>query len=166
MIFMEFLDVVNDEDEVIAYASIRDIYLKKLPYRFVHILVFNDKGELALTKKEEKDGAGAGWCSSVSGHVLQKESYKDAAKRKCKEELGFEPELEEVKKEVYAMPDGSKKFLTVFRTELKDLSQISGKKNNLEFFSLDRIKEQSNAGEKFHPELLFLLKSILDLIFT
>ena len=86
---MEFLDVVDDNDEIIAHASITDIYNKKLPHRIVHVLIFNDKGEMALQKRSKhKSFCPNYWSTAVGGHVQQNESYLKAAKREFREELG------------------------------------------------------------------------------
>ena len=157
---MEFLDIVDDQDEVIAYASIRDIYFKKLPHRIVHVFIFNDKDELALQKRSiNKDFCPSHWSTAVGGHVQQKESYLEAAKREFKEELGTTAELEEFKKDVYIKPNGPKKFLTTFKAKFNGpFNENPEEVERVDFFSLEKIQEMVNSGEKFHPELLFLLK--------
>jgi len=162
---MEFLDIVDDQDEVIAYASIRDIYNKNLPHRIVHVLIFNDKGDMALQKRsKEKDFCPGHWSTAVGGHVQQKEDYLTAAKREFREELGADAELEEFSKDVYLKPDGPKKFLTTFKAKFNGpFKENPEEVEKVDFFSLDKIQEMINSGEKFHPELLFLLKKHFNL---
>lgn len=45
---MEYLDIVDDEDNVINQATREEAYAKRLSHRIVHVLVFNDKGEMLL----------------------------------------------------------------------------------------------------------------------
>ena len=51
----EIFDEVNESDEVIGQRPRSEIHRLKRKHRAVHILVFNDKGELLKTEKY-KDG--------------------------------------------------------------------------------------------------------------
>ena len=60
-------------------------------HRAVHILVFNQRGELFLQKRSmSKDNDPGMWDSSAAGHVDSGESYLDCATREIEEELGVE----------------------------------------------------------------------------
>ena len=86
---MEFLDVVNENDEVMDRASKREVYEKLLTHRIVHILIFNDKGEMALQLQSKyKSFCPNHWCTAAAGHVLSGESYEKAALRELEEEIG------------------------------------------------------------------------------
>lgn len=157
---MEFLDIVNDNDEVIGPASRDEIYEKLLPHRIVHILIFNDKNEMALQLRSKKVSfAPLHWCTAVGGHVQSGESYEAAALRECKEELGIRSELKIVGKEIYKASGRPKKFLTIFSAQyngpfVKDEHDVE----RVEFFPLEKIKEMVANNEKLHPELLFILQ--------
>ncbi len=157
---MEFLDVVNDNDEVIGKASYKEVYEDKLQHRIVHILVFNDKGEMALhLRSKHKFFCPRHWSTPVGGHVQSGETYEEAALREFQEELGTTAEITFASKDLYDDGKGLKKFLVTFKTNLNGPFNINPEEvEKVEFFSLNKIQEMINNGEKFHPELLFLLK--------
>ena len=67
---MEYIDVVNDRDEVVGEVSRKDLYKKALLHRIVHVLVFNKKEELALQLRSDKMSyRPLYWSTSAGGHV-------------------------------------------------------------------------------------------------
>jgi len=158
---MEILDVVNDKDEVIGEASIKEIYEKRLPHRIVHILIFNKKGEMALQfRSKHKSFCPQHWSTPVGGHVQKGEAAEQAALREFQEELGVKKKIEFAYKDFY---DGDKnvpkKFLITFKTKYDGPFKINPEEvEKIEFFSLKKIMRMIKQGEKFHPELLFLLR--------
>lgn len=85
----ELLDVVDENDRVIAIKTRGEIHARGLMHRAVHILVFNSEGELFLQKRSMlKDECPGLWDSSAAGHVDSGESYLDCARRELVEELG------------------------------------------------------------------------------
>jgi len=90
----EFLDVVDDHDKIIGRCSRPEIHASSLRHRAIHILVFNDHGQLFLQKRSMKKDLNKGlWDSSAAGHVDADESYDDCATRELQEELGIKAEL-------------------------------------------------------------------------
>ena len=86
----ELLDVVDDNDEVVAVKRRGDIHAQGLMHRAVHILLFNSRGELFLQKRSlSKDEQPGKWDSSAAGHVDTGENYLDCACREIGEELGI-----------------------------------------------------------------------------
>ncbi|KKQ39741.1 MAG: NUDIX hydrolase, partial [Candidatus Magasanikbacteria bacterium GW2011_GWA2_37_8] len=45
---MEYIDIVDDNDQVIGRATRDEVNEKHLRCRIVHALVFNNKGEMAI----------------------------------------------------------------------------------------------------------------------
>ena len=85
----EIFDVVNERDEVIGSAPRKEVHAKGLWHRAVHVLVFNQRGDIFLQKRSmKKDIAGGKWDSSSSGHVDQGEDYDVCAVREMREEIG------------------------------------------------------------------------------
>ncbi len=87
----DLLPVVNEADEQVGTATRKEVHEKKLLHRAVHIVVFDpEKGVLLQKRSLQKDSYPGWWDISVGGHVDVDESYKSAAVREMKEELGIE----------------------------------------------------------------------------
>lgn len=86
---MEYFDVINDNDEVVNVLSREEVYKHLHQHRIVHILIFNDKGEMLLQKRSKTTRyKPLHWSTSVGGHINAGESYEEAGLREYKEELG------------------------------------------------------------------------------
>jgi len=150
---MEFLDVVNDKDEVIDKASRNEIYEKSLKHRIVHVLLFNNEGRLALQLRSRNTSFCPGhWSTSAGGHVRSGETYEEAAMREMKEEIGIEASIKPLCKLKY-----KNKLLKIFKAKYEGVCKFNEEVDNVIFFSLSQIKEMVKMGDKFHPELLFLI---------
>jgi len=85
----EIFAVVDERDEVIDYRSRSEVHRLRLRHRAVHVLVFNQRGELLLQKRSMAKECSPGlWDSSAAGHVDRGESYDACAIRELREELG------------------------------------------------------------------------------
>lgn len=95
----ELFAVVDAQDRVIEAAPRASVHANNLLHRAVHILLFNDAGELFLQKRSLlKDRHPGVWDSSAAGHVDAGEDYDAAATRELGEELGVQASLERVTK--------------------------------------------------------------------
>ncbi len=93
----EIFDVVDENDQVVGQASRKEVHAKGLIHRSVHILVFNEQGELFLQKRSmNKDENPGYWDTSAAGHVNAGEDYEPCAHRELEEELGIRTELREI----------------------------------------------------------------------
>lgn len=157
---MEYLDIVNDKNEVVGQAERKEVYQKKLSHRIVHVLVFNDQGKLALHKRPPWNKfCPDGWTTSAGGHVDSGESYEQAALREYKEELGVSSPIKLAYEDIYEDGRGLKKFLQTFKTTHNGPFRPDREKvHEIRFLTFDEIKKMILNGEKFHSELLFLLK--------
>jgi len=62
MIVDEFLDVVDESDNVVGRSRRSDAHQRGLLHRSIHLLVFNWSGELLMQKRSmEKDEAPGKW---------------------------------------------------------------------------------------------------------
>ena len=157
---MEYMDIVDGNDQVIGSAPIDEIYEKKYLHRIAHIFIFNDKGEVALQlRSKEKSFCPLHWSTSVGGHVQAGESYEVAALRELTEELGITTALEFLGNDFYPTPSGLNKFFGTFSAvHLGPFIVNPQEVERVEFFSLDSITPMIARGEKFNPELVFLLE--------
>jgi 16S rRNA (adenine1518-N6/adenine1519-N6)-dimethyltransferase len=95
----ELFAVVDEKDRVTGSATRRKVHGDNLRHRAVHILLFNEAGELFLQKRSPwKDRHPFVWDSSAAGHVHAGEDYDTAAGRELEEELGVRLRLERVTK--------------------------------------------------------------------
>ena len=110
----EYLDVVDSHDRIIDRRPRREVHASGLLHRAVHILVFNDSGQLFLQKRSMKKDLNKGlWDSSAAGHVDAGESYDDCAPRELWEELGITAELTSLFK-LEATPELGMEFIQVY----------------------------------------------------
>jgi 16S rRNA (adenine1518-N6/adenine1519-N6)-dimethyltransferase len=113
----EQFDVVDEEDHVIATRPRTEVHAKNLLHRAVHILVFNQAGELLLQKRSAwKDREPSKWDSSAAGHLEPGETYEAAAVRETEEELGIRPKLTPLGK-IRACSNTGQEFVEVFTAQ-------------------------------------------------
>ncbi len=93
----DMLPVVDDDDVVVGAAKRREVHMRKLKHRAVHIVVVNGAAEILLQKRSRSKDSHPGWWDvSVGGHVDVDEEYDAAAHRELGEELGTEGVLRHV----------------------------------------------------------------------
>ncbi len=113
----EDFDVVDANDHVIDTRHRDEVHARDLSHRAVHILVFNQNGDLLLQKRSPwKDKNPGLWDSSTAGHVDAGETYEQAAHRELAEEIGITAvELIPLFK-LGCGPDTGHEFLQIYRT--------------------------------------------------
>ena len=121
------------------------------------ILVFNDRGELALQLRARNDeGYPLHWDMSAAGGIASDENPKQTAIRELKEEIGVETEVELVTEILY-QDEKEADYLYIYKAKYNGEFVPDGVEvEKAEFFSLDKIEAMIASGEKFHPEFLFL----------
>ena len=89
--------VVDENDEIQGYASRSEVHGNNLRHRAVHILIFNQVGDVYLQQRSRwKDRHPLKWDSSAAGHVTAGEDYDETARRELREELGVDVPLERI----------------------------------------------------------------------
>jgi len=90
----ERFPIVDKNDRIRGYASRSEVHGNNLPHRAVHILIFNQAGDVYLQQRSRwKDRHPLKWDSSAAGHVTAGENYDETARRELKEELGVDVPL-------------------------------------------------------------------------
>jgi 16S rRNA (adenine1518-N6/adenine1519-N6)-dimethyltransferase len=113
----ERFDVVDENDNVLTTELRSVVHEKNLRHRAVHILVFNQAGELLLQKRSAwKDREPSKWDSSAAGHLEPGESYEVGAIRETEEELGIRCELKPLGN-IGACPNTGQEFVEVFTAQ-------------------------------------------------
>ena len=112
---VEFIDIVNNQNQVIGKTTQKDIYEKKHNHRIVHIFVINPKTKEVYFQKrsEKKDFLPGYYCTSAGGHVQSGETYQQAAERELKEEIGLSIPIQKAT-ELQFISDGHKRFIELF----------------------------------------------------
>jgi 16S rRNA (adenine1518-N6/adenine1519-N6)-dimethyltransferase len=111
----ERFPVVDKNDRILRYASRSEVHGNNLRHRAVHILIFNQAGEVYLQQRSRwKDRHPLKWDSSAAGHVADGERYDDTAQRELKEELGVSVALQKIGK-LPASQHTDQEFIWVYR---------------------------------------------------
>lgn len=151
----EYMDIVDENNNIIGSVDQKEIYEKKLNHRIVHILVINPKtNEIYLQKRsEKKDFLPGYYCTSAGGHVRTGEKYEDAARRELEEEIGVTPKLIKAT-ELQFVSNNHRRFIELFIAFLESgFKFLDGEVASGEFLSLEKAKDLIERGEKIHPQL-------------
>lgn len=86
-----FLTVFNDKGRIIGRASRINCHLSGLLHTVVHLLLFNERGELLVQRRgRRKDSSGGKLAQSVGGHIAKGSSPKATLIKESREELGID----------------------------------------------------------------------------
>lgn len=138
--------VVDAADNVIGDALRSEVHANNLLHRAVHILLFNDAGELFLQKRSRlKDRHPGVWDSSAAGHVDAGEEYDLAARRELQEELGASVALKRVAK-LPASERTGQEFIWLYRGRANGPFQLARSEIECgEFFELSVVSRWIEA---------------------
>jgi 16S rRNA (adenine1518-N6/adenine1519-N6)-dimethyltransferase len=114
----ERLPVVDKNDRILRYARRSEVHGNNLRHRAVHILIFDQAGEVYLQQRSRwKDRHPLRWDSSAAGHLATGESYEETARRELEEELGINVPLEKIL-ELSASPGTEQEFVWLYRGQI------------------------------------------------
>ena len=116
----ERLPIVDKKDRILRYAGRPEVHGNNLRHRAVHILLFDQAGEVYLQQRSRsKDRHPLKWDSSAAGHVTEGERYDDTARRELNEELGVSVALQKISK-LPASQNTDQEFIWLYRGTLSD----------------------------------------------
>ncbi len=150
----ELLSVVDENDCIIDSCARHIIHATGLRHRAVHILVFNDLGQLFLQKRSmKKDLNGGLWDTSAAGHVDAGEDYDISAIREIEEELGIgEAALEPLFKLPATAAIGME-FIQVYRCRHNGPFNLAVDEiDEGDWFSVEEIAERIAADDQMLTE--------------
>ncbi|MBZ9750401.1 NUDIX domain-containing protein [Deinococcus sp. HMF7604] len=88
---VEWLDLVNERDEVVGTVTREDAWARRLPVRVVNAFLINARGQLWIPRRTQTKRTFPGCLDmSVGGHVERGESYEAAFLRETQEELNLD----------------------------------------------------------------------------
>ena len=91
----ELVDIVDDDDTVIATVTRSEMRSRRLQHRSVGIAVMSTDGRLLIHRRSLAKDIWPGWWDIAAGGVVATgETYETAARRELEEELGIEADLE------------------------------------------------------------------------
>jgi isopentenyl-diphosphate delta-isomerase type 1 len=158
----EMLDVVDDNDRVIRQEKRGIIHAQRLMHRAVHILIFNDAGQVLLQRRSaNKDTFPNRWDSSSSGHVNAGEDYLESALRELGEELGIRDIGAEFLTPLFkinAHPETGREFVWVYKARYNGpFTPLPSEISHVAFFEIAEVARQlaANPGE-FAPAFALL----------
>ena len=122
----EIFDVVNERDKVIDQKPRSEVHRLGLLHRAVHVLVFNERGEIFLQKRSmNKDREPGKWDSSTSGHVDSGEDYDACAVRELREEIGLIVQKTPVRLfKIDACAETDQEFVWIYRCQAEGPFQL------------------------------------------
>ena len=151
----EFMNIVNNNDEVIGTTSKDQIYEQKHTHRIVHVLVVNKKRNQVYfqVRSNSTKYLPGYYCTSAGGHVQAGETYEQAAKRKLEEEIGLKTPITFLDKQEFHI-DNHKRFMGIYLTEAESVSNFTdGEVSNGIFLDLDSAYKLIQNNQKIHPQL-------------
>ncbi len=162
----EYLEIINENGEVIGLAPRSEIHGNpSLMHRVVHVLVFNEKGDILLQKRSmNKDVAPGKWDTSVGGHVNPGEDLLGSAMREMEEELGIKgKDLEYLYSYVHTNPYETEHVTTFGVVHNGPVTFNREEIEEVRFWSIDDIKESLGKGilsDNFEEEINLYLSRL------
>ena len=102
----ELVDVVDEQDRVVATVTRRRMRAERLRHRAVFIAVVSSTGQLLVHRRSDgKDLWPGQWDVGVGGVVAAGEAWDDAARRELAEELGIDADPEPLDGHAHAYTD-------------------------------------------------------------
>jgi len=161
----EFLDIVDENDNVKGKASRKEIHTKGYIHRTVFFFIIDKKGRIFVNQRTaDKEFYPEYWSNSFGGHINSGESYETAVLREAKEETGIK------EKPIFIAPF-KKRFDKEDRENVKVYSFVTDKVPKIDpaetkqgKFMTIKEAEELMKKEKFLPESKFLHKLIKDFL--
>jgi isopentenyldiphosphate isomerase len=159
----ELLEIVDDKGCVLRLALRSEIHGNPaLMHKVVHVLVFNNNGELLLQKRSaNKDVAPGKWDTSVGGHVEPGEELRNAALREMEEELGISANPEFLYSYIHSNPYETEIVYTFTCKHDGSITFNAGEIDIVRFWTIEEIMESMDdtvLSDNFKHEISAYLK--------
>jgi len=151
----EFLDIVNQKDNVIGQDTKENKFKKGLISRNVAIFIMDKNKKLLITKRSSlKESFPNRYDLAACGNVKVGESYEDAAYREVMEELGIHCDLKFLGKIFNVFKENNKtiKYFTgIFLGHFSRKVKLSDELVELRRLSVEEVEELIKNKKLFTP---------------
>lgn len=156
---MEYLDVIDENDQVIDKKTRKVVHEKRLRHRTVMFFVVSPEGKILVTKRSDnKDFFPGYWSIVLGGHVKSGETYEEALITEMNEEIntvgGYE-KLGEFVKDIKEELEHVNLYKVKVEPDEIDLLDKEFQKG--EFWTEEKIKSKINELD-FLPETEGVIK--------
>lgn len=141
---MEYLDIINKNDDIIGQNNRDIIHKQGLLHREIHVWFLDEKNNIIFQKRGIRKSSGGLLDATVGGHVDSGEDYIKTAIRETKEEIGINIKREDLilikKYNEYYIDNKTKDINNFMRTVFLSKKIIN---------TQEIIREQENFGVDF-----------------
>ncbi len=158
----EYLDLVDENDEVIGTRLRSEIYAEGLMnFRVINAFLKNSKGELWIPRRTaQKAIYPLALDFSVSGHVSSGETYEEAFAKEVKEEINLDVSAVLWREVGYLTPkEGFRNYLKLFEIQ-SDETPVFNQDDFIEAMWLtpEAILELHAKGEAMKGDIVTIIK--------
>ncbi|MBU1201503.1 MAG: NUDIX domain-containing protein [Nanoarchaeota archaeon] len=142
---MNYLDIINEDDEIIGREERNTVHEKHLLHRSIHIIVVNNKNQILLQlRKASKKQYPLFWSGSTAGHIDSGENVTKCAIREIFEEIGLKTKLTFVDK--FIINDAVEhELVNVFFTRSDGPFKIDfGEVEKVEWFDIETLRKNNS----------------------
>ncbi len=88
--------LISEDDQILGQMGKMEAHINGILHRAFSVFLFNENGEMLLQRRAaDKYHSPNQWTNACCSHPRMGETYKEAANRRLKEELGIETPIEE-----------------------------------------------------------------------
>lgn len=160
---MEYLDIVNEENQVVGKESREVVHSKRLPHRTVMFFVFDQDDNILVTKRSDtKDFFPGYWSVVMGGHVTSGDGYDETLEKEMEEEIGIIGEYEEIGEFIKDIPE-EVEHVKLYKVTVspEDITLLKDEFEKGEFWEMEKI-EKEREKRKFLPETDVVLGFLSD----
>jgi 8-oxo-dGTP pyrophosphatase MutT (NUDIX family) len=134
------IDLVDGKNHVIGRIARAEVFEQKANFRVVHVIVRNREGAILVQKIAGGLRHEGAWGSSVAGYLKAGETYKRAALRKLKEEVGLNVARITSHGTTSMRDEDCQKFIGVYSVQHEGpFKLVPGHVAGIELLSIDKI---------------------------
>jgi isopentenyldiphosphate isomerase len=144
------INTVDDHDVVLGTIARRLVIPTAHNFRVAHALLENERGEILLQQlARSRDRHPLAWGASVAAYLFDGETYVDAIRRRCQQELGQDAGGLVFRGRTAMRDTQSVKFIGLFTGRLGSSLQIDHSHiEAVELLTPDRIDAELRTGQR------------------